>query len=404
MSLDGRRDAAVARSGCGADARQRGRRPADDEGEAPWHDQTMPIAERMKLAEGRAVAPAHDGGDGAAGLRPVRLQLQDYSKAIFDEEEERLNLCVPGGKETARMLKTLFEEIGKEAAAIARAAAACVRRTARGDPAARATIRSIATFLSRTLLNKPGSEKETWHVEFDLAACGLDYIVGDSFGFSRQMIRLWLTRSSSRSARRRIFRSAAARLREVLTDGVSLSPAPDMLFQLFSYITGGERRKKAKALASAKIRMAMRPRSTCWRRWRNSPACVPTRKPSSKRSIRCSRGFIRFRRRPRSIRAGSSLTVDTVRYDIGGRDAARRRLDLSRRAHRARRRAEGLCAEARMIRPAGRSGCADHHDRSGHRRRAVPRFPAGAHGNQSAGPQLAVLRPPAQRLRLLLRG
>ena len=24
-----------------------------DDGEAPWHDQTMPIAERMKLAEGR---------------------------------------------------------------------------------------------------------------------------------------------------------------------------------------------------------------------------------------------------------------------------------------------------------------------------------------------------------------
>ena len=36
----------------------------------------------------------------------------------------------------------------------------------------------------------------------------------------------------------------------MLIDGVSLAPAPDMLFQLFSYITGGERRKKAKALAA----------------------------------------------------------------------------------------------------------------------------------------------------------
>ena len=26
-----------------------------DDGEAPWHDQTMPIAERMKLAEGRPI-------------------------------------------------------------------------------------------------------------------------------------------------------------------------------------------------------------------------------------------------------------------------------------------------------------------------------------------------------------
>ena len=39
-------------------------------------------------------------------------------------------------------------------------------------------------------------------------------------------------------------------LREVLIEGVSLGAAPDMLFQLFSYVTGGERRQKAKALAA----------------------------------------------------------------------------------------------------------------------------------------------------------
>ena len=41
-------------------------------------------------------------------------------------------------------------------------------------------------------------------------------------------------------------------LRETLIDGVALSPAPDMLFQLISYLTGGERRNKAKALAEGK--------------------------------------------------------------------------------------------------------------------------------------------------------
>src|SRR6202011_1565748 len=39
-------------------------------------------------------------------------------------------------------------------------------------------------------------------------------------------------------------------LRAVLEQRVSLGPAPDALFQLISYITGGERRQKAKALAS----------------------------------------------------------------------------------------------------------------------------------------------------------
>ena len=46
-----------------------------DDGEAPWHDQTMPIADRMKLARRPPDATADDGGDGAAGLRPMRLQL-----------------------------------------------------------------------------------------------------------------------------------------------------------------------------------------------------------------------------------------------------------------------------------------------------------------------------------------
>ena len=39
-----------------------------------------------------------------------------------------------------------------------------------------------ATFISRALLNKQGSAKETWHIEFDLTECGLDYQVGDAFG------------------------------------------------------------------------------------------------------------------------------------------------------------------------------------------------------------------------------
>ena len=58
----------------------------------------------------------------------------------------------------------------------------CFRRCGRSEAAARATIRSPATFVSRRLLNKKGSEKETWHVEFDLAESELDYAVGDAFG------------------------------------------------------------------------------------------------------------------------------------------------------------------------------------------------------------------------------
>ena len=45
-------DAAV--GGAGRGCRHEGAAgDGDDDGEAPWHDQTMPIADRMKLAEGR---------------------------------------------------------------------------------------------------------------------------------------------------------------------------------------------------------------------------------------------------------------------------------------------------------------------------------------------------------------
>ena len=106
---------------------------------------------------------------------------KDYAEALFTKKEERLNLCVPGGKDTARMLKNLYAELGqappaaKTDAAPAPAAAQSAPGRSRDNPV-------YATFLSRRRLNKPGSEKETWHIEFDLAECGLDYVVGDSFG------------------------------------------------------------------------------------------------------------------------------------------------------------------------------------------------------------------------------
>jgi phosphoheptose isomerase len=43
---------------------------------------------------------------------------QDYSNAIFQRKEERLNLCVPGGKETARILKALYQELGNPSSAV----------------------------------------------------------------------------------------------------------------------------------------------------------------------------------------------------------------------------------------------------------------------------------------------
>jgi sulfite reductase (NADPH) flavoprotein alpha-component len=223
-----------------------------DDGEAPWHDQTMPIAERMKLAEGRPLRRRMMAAMAQQDCGQCGYNCHDYSDAIASKAEPRLNLCVPGGKETARMLKTLNEELEKTPAPPGATIAAIAAAPAiSAEPGRSRDNPAPATFVSRRLLNRAGSEKETWHIDFDLSGCGLDYVVGDSFGiFARndlghvdQIIAL-LGASHTTEVRDKT-------LREVLQDDVSLAPAPDSLFELLSFITGGAQREKARALAQS---------------------------------------------------------------------------------------------------------------------------------------------------------
>jgi sulfite reductase (NADPH) flavoprotein alpha-component len=222
-----------------------------DDGEAPWHDQTMPLAERMALAEGRPLRRRMMAAMAQQDCGQCGYNCHDYSEAIASKVEARLNLCVPGGKETARMLKSLCEELEHAPAPKTIAAAPAIQPAAplsapgrsRDNPAE-------ATFLSRRRLNKAGSEKDTWHLEFDLEESKLDYVVGDSLGVF-PLNQPELVESVMAALGAPPDRPIGGRtLRQVLTDQVSLSPAPDSLFQLISYVTGGDRRQKAKALAS----------------------------------------------------------------------------------------------------------------------------------------------------------
>jgi sulfite reductase (NADPH) flavoprotein alpha-component len=213
---------------------------------APWHDPAMTLPDRMKLAEGKPLPRQLMAAMAQQDCGQCGYNCKDYAEALFIKKEERLNLCVPGGKETARMLKSLYAEFAATApvaeAAPAPVAAASAPGRSRDNPV-------YATFLSRTRLNKPGSKKETWHVEFDLAESELDYAVGDSFGIFPANDPVLVDEVIRALEAPPDFPIGGRTLREVLTDGVSLSPAPDMLFQFISYLTGGERKKKAKALA-----------------------------------------------------------------------------------------------------------------------------------------------------------
>src|SRR5215468_6445771 len=97
-----------------------GKSAADDTDDgAPWHDQTMPLAERMKLAEGRPLRRRMMAAMAQQDCGQCGYNCHDYSEALANRAEARLNLCVPGGKETARMLKSLFEEFERAPAASA---------------------------------------------------------------------------------------------------------------------------------------------------------------------------------------------------------------------------------------------------------------------------------------------
>ena len=82
-----------------------------------WHDPALPIAERMKLAEGRALPLRMMAAMAQQDCGQCGSSCEEYSRSIFVKAEQRLNLCVPGGKDTSRMLKKLCEEIGAAPAA-----------------------------------------------------------------------------------------------------------------------------------------------------------------------------------------------------------------------------------------------------------------------------------------------
>ena len=75
---------------------------AEIDDSAPWHDPAMPLADRVKLAEGRPLPRRMMAAMAQQDCGQCGYNCHDYSQALFAGREERLNLCVPGGKDTAR--------------------------------------------------------------------------------------------------------------------------------------------------------------------------------------------------------------------------------------------------------------------------------------------------------------
>jgi len=292
-----------------------------DDGEAPWHDQTMTIAERMQLAAPRPFRRKLMAAMAQQDCGQCGYNCEDYSNALFLKQEERLNLCVPGGKETNRMLKKLFEEFGGEVpAAAAPSAEVPAKEASLVAPGRSRDNPMIARLTARYLLNGKNSEKSTHHIEFDLSGTGLDYVAGDSFGIFPENHPGLVDAVIAMIGARPDAKVGAKTLREVLRTDVSLSPAPDSLFQLISLLVGGDRRKKAKALAAGEdpdgdaatldVLAALKKFETI----RPDPEVfVEALEPLQPRLYSISSS-------PKAEENKISLTVDLVRYVIGSRE------------------------------------------------------------------------------------
>ena len=313
-----RADAAVA-------GRRRGQRPLHDGDDgAPWHDQTMPLAERMKLAEGRPLRRRMMAAMAQQDCGQCGYNCEDYADAHRSRKsEERLNLCVPGGKDTARMLKALHAEVGAVAGggamrprpsrSGAHDAAAAPRPLARAIRSRRRSSRARGS-TSQARRRRPGTSSSI------LRGSGLDYQVGDSFGLYPAQ-RSGAGRCGDRGARRAAGfpdrRPHAARGAD--RRRVARARARHAVPALLLHHRRRAAARRPRRWPRAKTPTATPPRSTCSPRWRSSPAFAPIRRPSSRRSIRCSRGSTRSRLRRRRTPGRVALTVDAVRYEIGKR-------------------------------------------------------------------------------------
>ena len=151
---------------------------APEPDDLPWHDATLPLDERMTLAEGRPRARRLMAAMAQQDCGQCGYLCQTYAEAIERGEEKSLSRCVPGGKETARMLRELMSEAA--AAAPVLPAAASAPAPAAGGASPLKAPQGMARLEQARRLTREGSAKDTRHVVFRLDDRSVRYEVGDA--------------------------------------------------------------------------------------------------------------------------------------------------------------------------------------------------------------------------------
>ncbi len=160
--------------------------PPEAEEDLPWHDPTLSMDERLKLAEGRPFDRVLMASMAQLDCGSCGYLCKTYAEAIARGEDADLTKCSPGGKETAKKLKELVAN-RPAVPAVPAAPAATNGSTANGHAPAKGAGHDRknpfpAPLLRCEPLTKPGSEKDIRFVAFNLKGSGLGYEVGDALG------------------------------------------------------------------------------------------------------------------------------------------------------------------------------------------------------------------------------
>ena len=156
--------------------------PEHAQDDHPWHDMAMPLDERMKLAEGRPLPQRLMAAMAQQDCGQCGYLCKSYAEAIASNSEKALNRCVPGGKETARMVKEVLAlaDTAPVSAPTAATAAAPVIAAAPVLPTAQKSV--LARLDTAMPLNRAPSAKDTRQIVLDIAGTGLAYEPGDALG------------------------------------------------------------------------------------------------------------------------------------------------------------------------------------------------------------------------------
>jgi sulfite reductase (NADPH) flavoprotein alpha-component len=163
----------------------------------PWHEPTIPMAERLKLAEGKPHERVLMAAMAQLDCGSCGYLCKTYAEAIASGQDTDLSKCSPGGKDTAKKLKELVAARkalpqaptangtnGSHGATPAAPKPTASNGVAQAKPATASDRKKPfpTPFVTCQPLTRDGSEKDVRFVSISLKDSGLQYEVGDALG------------------------------------------------------------------------------------------------------------------------------------------------------------------------------------------------------------------------------